>query len=100
MKQKRKGLIWSVVLGSLAVHVAGLALFGLWVVSKKFASPAATFTVPKTVRIPVQTPKSIKNSQSTPALSSVIKPPPLLEAQALAAGSAVPSQALGAKAPA
>ena len=69
MKQKTKGLVWSVILGSLVVHVVGLALFGLWVVSRKFSEPAATFTVPKTVRIPVQTPEHKMNMAAHEAMA-------------------------------
>ncbi len=69
MKQKTKGLVWSVILGSLVVHAVGLALFGLWVVSRKFVEPAATFTVPKMVRIPVATPEHKMNMAAHEAMA-------------------------------
>lgn len=58
---RRKALIWSIVIGSIAVHVVALLLFGLWTVAKHFSRPEARFEVKKTVKIPPRTPEHKMN---------------------------------------
>lgn len=52
---KKKGLVVSIVAGSLAVHAAALALFGLWKIAEYFQEPEATFTVERSLAIPAPT---------------------------------------------
>lgn len=57
----RRGLVTSIIVGSLILHVVALAVFGLWVVARKFREPEATFRVARKVTIPVQTPEHRMN---------------------------------------
>lgn len=50
----RRGVIFSIIIGSLVVHLVGLGLFGLWVVAQKFAKPEAVFEVRETLKIPIR----------------------------------------------
>lgn len=50
----RRGLIASIIIGSLVVHVAGLMAFGIWIVARQFAKPEAVFQVREALRIPIQ----------------------------------------------
>ena len=67
--KKRRGLVWSVIVGSVVVHLVALALFGLWVVARNFRQPAATFTVEKRVLIPAQTPEHKMNMAAHEAMA-------------------------------
>jgi len=58
---RRMALIWSIVIGSIAVHAVALLLFGLWTVAKHFSRPEARFEVKKTVKIPPRTPEHKMN---------------------------------------
>ncbi len=60
-RKRRRGLIVSVIVGSIIVHLIALALFGLWVVAEYFKEPEATFTVRKTLRIPPPPPQHRMN---------------------------------------
>lgn len=51
---KQRGLIFSLFLGAVLIHVAALILFGLFIVAQKFAKPEAVFEVRETLKIPVQ----------------------------------------------
>jgi len=49
----RRGVVVTILLISLALHLAGLALFGLWVVARRFAKPEAVFEVRETLKMPL-----------------------------------------------
>jgi len=51
---QRRGIIASIIIASLVVHLAGLALFGLWIVARQFAKVEAVFQVRETLKIPLQ----------------------------------------------
>lgn len=51
---RRRGLVSAVILGAVAVHVAGLLVAAAVVVARFFSEPAATFEVTRQYRIPVQ----------------------------------------------
>lgn len=58
-KQKKdlslqRSVIISILLGSLAIHVVGLILFGVWVVVEKYSKPEAVFQVRETLKIPIR----------------------------------------------
>lgn len=52
---KKRGLIFTIVACSIAVHAIGLALFGLLKMAEYFKEPEATFTVEKRIAIPAPT---------------------------------------------
>ena len=52
--ESKRGMIATILIASLIVHAAGLALFGLWVVAKKFARPEAVFEVREVLKVPIQ----------------------------------------------
>ena len=52
---RKRGLIVTIVLGSIAVHAIGLVLFGLFKIAEYFKEPEATFTVEKRIVVPAQT---------------------------------------------
>lgn len=58
---RRRALITSILVGSVAVHAVGLGLFGLWTVAKHFTRPEARFEMKKAVRIPPKTPEHRMN---------------------------------------
>ena len=47
----RRAMITSIIIGSIAVHVAALVLFGLWTVAKHFRRPEARFEMKKVLKI-------------------------------------------------
>lgn len=52
---RRRGLLVTVFLVALGLHIAGLFVAGVWIVARYFAEPPATFTVPtRDIRVPVQ----------------------------------------------
>lgn len=51
---RQRGLIASVIIGSIVVHVIGLILFGAWVVARHFAKPEAVFEVKEVLKVPIQ----------------------------------------------
>lgn len=51
---KQRGLIFTIFLGAVIVHVVLLILFGLFIVAQKFAKPEAVFEVRESLKIPVQ----------------------------------------------
>ena len=51
---KQRGLIFTIFLGAVVIHVVLLILFGLFVVAQKFAKPEAVFEVRESLKIPVQ----------------------------------------------
>ncbi len=51
---KQRGLITTIFLGAVIVHVVALILFGLFIVARQFAKPEAVFEVREQLRIPVQ----------------------------------------------
>ena len=52
---RKRGLIVTIILGSIAVHAVGLVLFGLLKIAEYFKEPEATFTVEKRIVVPTQT---------------------------------------------
>lgn len=60
-KSRRRGLIASIVIASVAVHVVALILFGLWTVAQHFSRPEARFEMKKVVKIPPKTPEHKMN---------------------------------------
>ncbi len=51
---KQRGLIFTIFIGAVLVHVVLLILFGLFIVAQKFAQPEAVFEVREALKIPVQ----------------------------------------------
>ncbi len=51
---KQRGLIFTIFLGAVIIHVVLLLIFGLFIVAQKFAKPEAVFEVRETLKIPVQ----------------------------------------------
>jgi hypothetical protein len=51
---KQRGLIFTIFIGAVLVHVALLAVFGIFVVARQFAKPEAAFEVREVLKIPVQ----------------------------------------------
>jgi hypothetical protein len=51
---RQRGLIATIFIGAVLVHVAALILFGLLIVARQFAKPEAVFEVREQLRIPVQ----------------------------------------------
>lgn len=55
-KGRKRGLMATVILTAIGLHVAGLFMAGVWIVARYLSEPPAVFTVPpKEVRVPVQT---------------------------------------------
>lgn len=61
MTNRRRGMIFSVILGSIIVHGIALILFGLWTVARYWKQPEAVFEVKKLVKIPPQIPEQKMN---------------------------------------
>jgi len=51
---KQRGLIATIFIGAVLVHIVALILFGLFIVARQFAKPEAVFEVREQLRIPVQ----------------------------------------------
>ncbi len=60
-KANRRALIGSIIVGSIAVHVVALMIFGIWTVAKHFSRPEARFEMKKVVKIPPKTPEHKMN---------------------------------------
>jgi len=60
-RKNRRALIISILIGSIAVHVVALVLFGLWTVAQHFRRPEARFEMKKVVKIPPKTPEHKMN---------------------------------------
>lgn len=58
---RRRGMIFSVIVGSVIVHVVGLMLFGIWTVARYWNQPEAVFEVKKLVKIPPRIPEQKMN---------------------------------------
>ncbi len=54
-RRRRRGLVVSIVAGSIAVHVVALVIFGIWIVARYFSDPPAEFEVREVIKIPPQT---------------------------------------------
>jgi len=59
--KRRRGMIFSVIVGSVIVHCIALVLFGLWTVAKYWDQPEAVFEVKKLVKIPPRIPEQKMN---------------------------------------
>ncbi|CAN5137818.1 hypothetical protein BH23VER1_BH23VER1_18730 [soil metagenome] len=68
-RDEKRSLICSIIIGSVVVHLIALALFGIWVVSRNYKQPAATFEVTKRVTIPTQTPEHKMNMAAHEAMA-------------------------------
>ncbi|MCF6314130.1 MAG: hypothetical protein L3J39_16905 [Verrucomicrobiales bacterium] len=66
---RRRGMIFSVIVGSIAVHVIALVLFGLWTVARYWKQPEAVFEVKKLVKIPPKIPEQKMNLLQHEAMS-------------------------------
>ncbi len=51
---KQRGLIATIIIGTVLIHVGALVLFGLWVVARQFSKPEAVFEVKQTLKVPIQ----------------------------------------------
>lgn len=51
---KQRGLIATIFIGAVVVHIIGLILFGLFIVARQFAKPEAVFEVREQIRVPIQ----------------------------------------------
>ncbi|TLD72189.1 hypothetical protein FEM03_02195 [Phragmitibacter flavus] len=71
-KKRRRGIIGSVIVGAIVVHLAGLFVAGVVIVAKFFAEPKATFEIPREIRVPVQT----RDHKMTMAKNEAIAPKP------------------------
>lgn len=60
-KANRRAMIGSIIVGSVAVHIVALLLFGIWTVAKHFSRPEARFEMKKVVKIPPKTPEHKMN---------------------------------------
>lgn len=67
--QRRRQIIGSVIAGSIAVHIAGGLLAGIWVVAKYFTPPPAQFEVRKDLRIPPEERQNKMNMAEHDALT-------------------------------
>ena len=54
-RKRRRGVIVSIVVGSIVVHVVAFLLFGIWVIAQYFKDPPAEFQVREVLKIPPQT---------------------------------------------
>ncbi len=61
VENRRRGMIFSVIIGSIIVHVIALILFGLWTVARYWKQPEAVFEVKKLVKIPPRIPEQKMN---------------------------------------
>ena len=43
--RRPRGLLVSIIIGSIAVHVVALVIFGIWVIARYFSDPPAEFEV-------------------------------------------------------
>lgn len=68
-RARRRGLIVSVIVGSIVVHLIALALFGLWVIAEYLKEPEASFTLRKTIRIPPPPPQHRMNMAKHEAMT-------------------------------
>ncbi len=66
---EKRSLIASIIVGSIIVHLVALAIFGIWVVARKYKQPAATFEVTKRITIPTQTPEHKMNMAAHEAMA-------------------------------
>ena len=53
-RKRRRGMLVSIMVAVIAVHVVALVLAGIWVVAQFFTQPEATFEVQQRVVIPAQ----------------------------------------------
>lgn len=68
--KRRRRLIVSVIIGSIIVHLIGLAAFGIWVVAQYFQDPPAEFIVQKkSLIIPPKTPEHKMNMAKHEAMT-------------------------------
>ncbi len=54
-KKRRRGLVASIIIGSIIVHVVALVIFGIFVIAQYFQDPPAEFEVREVIKIPPQT---------------------------------------------
>ncbi|MCP4849496.1 MAG: VWA domain-containing protein [Verrucomicrobiaceae bacterium] len=68
--RRRRGLLVSIIIGSIAVHVVALVLFGIWVIARYFSDPPAEFEVREILKIPPQSKEHKMNMAKHQALTS------------------------------
>ncbi|HRQ90231.1 MAG TPA: hypothetical protein PLA50_15635 [Bacteroidia bacterium] len=68
-KSHRRAVIGAILVGSVAVHLVALLLFGVWTVAKRFSRPEARFEMKKVVKIPPKTPQHRMNVARHEALA-------------------------------
>ena len=68
--RNRRGLLLSIIIGSIAVHVVALVIFGIWVIARYFSGPAAEFEVREILKIPPQSREHKMNMAKHHALTS------------------------------
>ncbi len=68
-RRRRRHIIGSVIVGSIAVHLAGGILAGIWVVARYFTPPPAQFEVRKDLRIPSEARENRMNMAQHDALT-------------------------------
>lgn len=51
---KQRGLIATIIIVTIAIHVVALILFGLFIVARQFSKPEAVFQVRENLRVPIQ----------------------------------------------
>lgn len=75
-KRRRRKVVGTIIAGSLAVHVIGGVLAGVWVVAKYLTPPPATFTVHRDLKIP---PKERENKMTMAEFDALTPKPTLNE---------------------
>ena len=69
---KQRGLIATIFIGAVLVHIIALILFGLFIVARQFAKPEAVFEVREQIRVPIQkTPQHKMNAAAHQAADCV-----------------------------
>ena len=69
-RRSRRGLLVSIVIGSIAVHALALVIFGIWVIARYFAEPPVEFEVREILKIPPQSREHRMNMAKHHALTS------------------------------
>lgn len=66
----RRGLLVSIIIGSIGVHVVALVVFGIWVIARYFVDPPAEFEVREILKIPPQSREHKMNMAKHQSLTS------------------------------
>jgi hypothetical protein len=68
--RRRRGLVVSIIIGSIAVHLVALVIFGIWVIARYFSDPPAEFEVREILKIAPQSREHKMNMAKHHALAS------------------------------